>query len=135
MRKHEKTLPKSLQQQNHSEQNCTSEHFEFGSIIFNHNIYVCINIYICIYTYIHIYIYTYIHIYIYICIFFSCPSHVATRRHFPTPPKKTWPLTLARLGCPCEAKFPTPSPCKAGLWHGTKDLQTAGGSAGLVLLR
>ena len=99
MRKHKKTLPKSLQQQNLSKKNCTSEHFEFGSIIFNHNIYIYI-----------------LHL---LLMSFPC-CHT---KGFSHPPKKHQPFTLAHLGRPCEAKFPTPSPCKAGLWHGTKDLR------------
>lgn len=89
MRKHKKTLPKSLQQQNLSKKNCTSEHFEFGSIIFNHNIYI----------------------YIY-CIFFSCPSHVATPRVFPTP-QKTPAVHLGPLGAPLRSKIPDPEPLQS----------------------
>lgn len=53
-----------------------------------------------------------------------CPSHCHTKG-FPTPKKPG--RSPGPLRAPCEAKFPTPSPCKARLWHGTKDLQTAGG--------
>lgn len=58
--------------------------------------------------------------------FTTYSSHVLPmlpHQGFSHPPKN--PGRERVLGRPSEAKFPTPSPCEAGRWHGTKDLQTA----------
>ena len=62
-------------------------------------------------------------IYIYILHLLLMSFPCCHTKGFSHPPKKNQPFTLAHLGRPCEAKFPTPSPCKAGLWHGSKDLR------------